>query len=279
MIHRISTSQVINPHTEINFRFHNTVSEAEFPQVHDFYEFSLMRKGRMAMTVGHATCTVTSGALILLRPGDVHSKKDLGGSQFINLAFPTRIVQDLFHYLGQEEELDWLLKTDTPLHVQLSPGEALLLQSRMESLLLLPSEEPRHVRAELRCLLLNCIATWFIPLARKQSAPACPRWFSALLEGLENPANLSRGMPYLVEASQRSPEHLIRTFQKYLSMTPNTYINAKRLNYATNLLLHSDHSILDIAYESGFQSESTFFHNFQKEYGVSPGKFRKQHCR
>lgn len=279
MIRRVSTSQVIDPHTEISFRFHRTVSEGDFPQVHDFYEFSLMLKGRMALTIGSATSVVTSGALILLRPGDVHSKKDLGDTQFINLAFPTGIVQDLFHYLGQEDELDWLLKTDKSLHVQLSPGETLLLQSRMESLLLLPSAQPRHARAELRHLLLDCMATWFIPMAREEGTSACPRWFSALLEGLENPANLARGMPYLIEISRRSPEHLIRTFQKYLSVTPSTYINAKRLNYATNLLLHSDHSILDIAYESGFQSESTFFHNFRKEYGISPGKFRRLNSR
>ena len=84
---------------------------------------------------------------------------------------------------------------------------------------------------------------------------------------------------YQIKAqTNRTPEHICRAFRKYLNMTPMTYINAKRLNYAANLLRHSDKEIIDIAYESGFQSVSHFYQLFKKEYQISPLMYRNQHC-
>ena len=73
-----------------------------------------------------------------------------------------------------------------------------------------------------------------------------------------------------------SREHLCRSFKKYLGVSPSAYLNAKRLNYAANLLLHSDQKVIDVAYASGFQSLSRFYHAFKKEFGVSPLQYRKQ---
>ena len=53
--------------------------------------------------------------------------------------------------------------------------------------------------------------------------------------------------------------------------------SAKRLNYAANLLIHTDMEIVDVIYESGFQSINYFYHLFKKEYGISPVKYKKIH--
>ena len=57
----------------------------------------------------------------------------------------------------------------------------------------------------------------------------------------------------------------------------SAYINGKRLNYAANLLIHTDMEIVDVIYESGFQSINYFYHLFKKEYGISPVKYKKIH--
>ena len=46
------------------------------------------------------------------------------------------------------------------------------------------------------------------------------------------------------------------------------------MDFAANLLIHSDMSLLDIAFETGYQNSSTFYHNFTKRFGLSPGKYR-----
>ena len=56
----------------------------------------------------------------------------------------------------------------------------------------------------------------------------------------------------------------------------NRYLNEARLDYACSLLLHSDHTILDICIRAGFDSQRTFNRVFQERYHMSPREYRKQ---
>lgn len=45
---------------------------------------------------------------------------------------------------------------------------------------------------------------------------------------------------------------------------------------ARGLLRQTQKSLLDIAAETGYQSEAAFSHNFRQAFGESPGRFRRQ---
>ena len=49
-VHQFNASQMINPDTEIHYRFHVFIVESDFPQVHDFFELSLSTAGQMLLT-------------------------------------------------------------------------------------------------------------------------------------------------------------------------------------------------------------------------------------
>lgn len=271
----INADSVFINRNESHYRFYTHVDPARYPQTHDFYEFTLMTAGTMELIVDGETYELSAGALALLRPGCVHTKRDVRDAQHINLAFPAATIEALFEFLDQREELRRLAAMRRVPIVQLSPGEAMLFQTKLKRLALLPNEDTRRVNATLRAILLNCMTEWFLPMLRQEAHGGYPDWFGDLLARLENPANLAQGMDYLVKSSGKTTEHICRCFRKYLGVSPNAYLNVKRLNYAANLLRHSDHNILDIAYEAGFSSESAFYHNFTSEYGMSPGKYRK----
>jgi len=57
---------------------------------------------------------------------------------------------------------------------------------------------------------------------------------------------------------------------------PATYIRLIRLNYAKKLLLQTDLSITEIAYQCGFSSQSLFSRTFTAQEGVSPSLFRRR---
>lgn len=273
MIQHVNTSELIDE-SETHYRFHMTIMESDFPQVHDFYELSLTTAGKIEVTVGQTVLIQERGALQLICPGIVHAKRNLGGGQYINLAFPRKTVHDLFSYLGLESELQWLLLQQSPLCTQINGSETAHLVEQMQALSMLPRNQPRQIRAALRRLLLNCMVSWFIPMTHVSENNSIPNWLKNLLKKLKDPVNLSGGIAFMLDESGVTPEHLCRTFRKYLGFTPQAYLNDQRLNYAANLLKHSDHSIIDIVYECGFQSESTFYHNFSRRYGVSPLKYR-----
>lgn len=73
-----------------------------------------------------------------------------------------------------------------------------------------------------------------------------------------------------------SQSSLSRVFSGTFHTNFNRYLNEARLDYACNLLLHSDHTILDICIRAGFDSQRTFNRVFQERYHMSPREYRKQ---
>lgn len=59
-------------------------------------------------------------------------------------------------------------------------------------------------------------------------------------------------------------------FKKYLRDTPITYTTKLRLRKSLSMLLGTERSIADIAYENGFGGASYYCEVFKKYYGISP---------
>ena len=72
-----------------------------------------------------------------------------------------------------------------------------------------------------------------------------------------------------------NPEYFSRLFKSITGKNIFEYINYVRINNAGQLLINSDLSILETAYESGFSSISYFNRSFYKIYGCTPSRYRK----
>ncbi len=73
-----------------------------------------------------------------------------------------------------------------------------------------------------------------------------------------------------------SVSHLNRLFRRHTGHSLNEYIRHYRVERAAELLLDSEQSILDIALAVGYQSASSLYESFRREFGVAPGEYRKQ---
>ncbi|MDI0268074.1 AraC family transcriptional regulator [Clostridioides difficile] len=67
-----------------------------------------------------------------------------------------------------------------------------------------------------------------------------------------------------------------REFKKYMNCTIFEYIINYRLVASSNLLISTNDSISDIAYQCGFGSTSYFIEKFKMKTGVSPSIYRRQ---
>lgn len=275
MLHIMNAESWIDPLSEMRYQFHRTIDTAFYPQVHDFYELSLVIEGKLNMTVDNWKQDIRRGTLLLLRPGDVHSRAPAGESIYINIAFPSKLIKDMFVYLDKPVGEGLITEAEGPLIVSLSAAEITLLQTRLERLNLIPVNKPEEVCTQLRLLMLDVVMQHILPLVERGSEMSCPVWLGALAKKLEDPENFSCTLGELSEMSGRTKEHLCRSFRKYFGVAPTEYINAKRLNYAANLLLHSDMKVVDVAFASGFQSLSRFYHAFREEFGTSPLDYRQ----
>ncbi len=69
--------------------------------------------------------------------------------------------------------------------------------------------------------------------------------------------------------------YLSKVFSDKINVSFNDYLNGIRACQARNMLLNTNNSITQIAYDCGFQSIRTFNRVFQKVYNVSPRAIRK----
>ena len=68
---------------------------------------------------------------------------------------------------------------------------------------------------------------------------------------------------------------LSRIFRNDVGIGFVTYVNAKRVEYAKELLLTTKESVHDIAVKSGFDNDNNFFKVFKANTGMSPTTFRE----
>ena len=94
-----------------------------------------------------------------------------------------------------------------------------------------------------------------------QTVVSCPEdeWNIEKMTAL---ANLSRAQ-------------LMRLFKQQTGISPHAFVNLIRLRQAAVLLRQTADSVLSIALNVGFQSETHFGKAFKKQYGISPGQYRK----
>ena len=75
------------------------------------------------------------------------------------------------------------------------------------------------------------------------------------------------------------PDHVSQTINTKYGRSFNMIIMERRLQHAEHLLSSPENagrSVIDIAFESGFNSKSNFNISFKKVYGMTPSRFRKQ---
>lgn len=73
-----------------------------------------------------------------------------------------------------------------------------------------------------------------------------------------------------------SPVHLQRLFHNAFDMTIAEYVRYRKLQKALAFLYDTDRKVCDIAYDVGFEHESSFIRSFKREFGVTPHEARKQ---
>ena len=79
----------------------------------------------------------------------------------------------------------------------------------------------------------------------------------------------------IAAAVQISPNHLHVVFKRETGVTPFAYVLKKRIVHAQRLIVTGEMSMLEIALESGFCSQSHFNKAFRAATGVTPVQYRK----
>ncbi len=78
------------------------------------------------------------------------------------------------------------------------------------------------------------------------------------------------------QAAYLSPWHFHRVFEAVLGLTVTEYIRERKLTTAAYALVESDARIIDIALQSGYESQEAFSRAFKRRFGTAPGAYRER---
>jgi AraC family transcriptional regulator len=90
-------------------------------------------------------------------------------------------------------------------------------------------------------------------------------------KGIKDGINLNT----LADKYALSERHLRRLFKFAFKQTLAGYIRSRKLAVSLGDLLKTDFTILDIALDYGFEYEQSYRRAFKREFGITPGEYRK----
>ena len=109
-------------------------------------------------------------------------------------------------------------------------------------------------------------------------APFLSRFEALLHERIHNADLADSGVPtvgYFAEQLHLSPNYLSEMLRSLTGKSTQDHIHFELLEKAKSLLLSSEHSISEIAFQLGFSYPQYFSRLFKRKLGKTPGEFRK----
>lgn len=80
----------------------------------------------------------------------------------------------------------------------------------------------------------------------------------------------------LADSVHVSEDYLTRIFHKETGLSPWEYLTQYRLYLASQMLLHTNATVYEVAEKCGFQDQAYFCRVFKKKHGIPPGKYRSR---
>ncbi len=101
-----------------------------------------------------------------------------------------------------------------------------------------------------------------------------PNYLKVLLEYLNVNFKRQVSLNELSIVAKKSPSQILRTFKKYMGISPHLYLINLKIVEAKKLL-SEENSVAQVAYELGFTDQSHFHRFFKKFNHTTPAAFKK----
>lgn len=236
-----------------NFRF---VAHA-----HHHLELYICIEGRCAVSCNFRSAVLTPGQAMIAFSNDVHAYMDTEvGKGILVIVDPSLAPKFVSSQKGVQYQSF------------MTEGDPRLVESAQQLLAEYHGDRSMDVMIGYIYVILGT-AVKKLPVADRTST-VDSRHFSAILKYISENYTQKLSLTSISEQFGISACHLSRTFSQKLSCTFLKYLHSLRVEHAKNLLTHSDMSILEIAFESGFSDPRTFNRVFREREKMSPGEYR-----
>jgi len=240
---------------------------------HEYYEIECVLEGKGEHYINENIYELNPGDIFLITPNDLHKviQYEISTLKVINIKFN--------EYMIFPELLDYIYGENLPITASLIEtdfNDVLLMCNKMTYIKahdkILDNIFIKSLLSQLIVLILINMKNNHTSYINKKNSlpPNLKKVITYIKFNFKNNITLDDITKQLYLSKNYCSEY----FRKYIGMSFIKYLNKIRLNYAAKLLIMSDMEIIEICYESGFSSVSTFYKNFKQYYKVSPKIYR-----
>ena len=266
--------------------------DAQRAHVHEFMEIVIVKSGTAVHRMRSGSCPITTGSVLLVRPGQWHAYDDPRDLQIWNLYIPYKTLAVELTALRSHPVLAAFTSARVTAAGALAPGppgqarghdgvgvptfEVGTIEPYLAELAQ-PSHPAGRSLSRLGHLLvvLDALAPAFRSLKPGQNvAPTHPAVIAAteLLDSEpENPWSLAD----LAERVHVSTAYLCRLFTRELGISPLHYLERHRLELTAQLLMEGGMSMSQISSTAGWSDSNYMTRRFRAAHGMSPTRYRE----
>jgi AraC family cel operon transcriptional repressor len=260
------------PHSEYHYGVLQLEPDKGFlKHDHDFAEVMLVESGSAKHKINGKNTETRAGSLFFIRPSDKHSlQAGKVGIKYHNCAFPMEYCLEMETKYFSGESGYFKRNEKSPYFQQLINEQFLQTVTLMHNLAGHP-----HSRFVLDHFLITLYEIIRKSYQNTLSA-RMPDWLNRVCTEIQQPEMLARGVDAFFSLACRSREHTSRELKRFTGKTPTEFINELRLEIAGKLLCITSQSIIEVAYNCGFENLSWFHRCFRLKYGVTPLQYRRK---
>ncbi|MFS0661123.1 AraC family transcriptional regulator [Niallia alba] len=138
------------------------------------------------------------------------------------------------------------------------------------------NSDPSEIKFLTNILFQRMILELFHSLASEKSAKGI-RYINKAITFIQNNLEDDLSIPKIAGEVGINKSYLHQLFKDYTSYSIGEFLSKKRLERACFLLINSNKSITEIAFQAGFNSRQYFSNTFEKNLSISPRDYRKLH--
>jgi AraC-like DNA-binding protein len=260
----------------------NRLEEGFRAHRHDFLEFSYVVNGSGSESINDISHPMVPGTFTFVQPYQVHELFTDPGSTLV--LYNCEFSMDLLMEPGQDDGLARLINDMRPL-----PAYAQFEEQELEQMGLLIEDMFREYngdarwRRELLKIRLKEILVRFDRFRLKgitgqgdvcHSPKASPSVWP-IIHYIHHNYQEELTLSYLADLFAMSVSRISEVIKHATGQTFVHFLHDMRLRHACSLLVSTDMSVMEIAYEVGYGSYKTFSRTFHESKGITPKDYRK----
>ena len=242
------------------------------PHTHQYHELCFVVKGAGVYNIDAVEYSMNVGNVFLLPRGIAHGERGMDGA-------PYELRFIMVEHIGERaHELDARLFS-RPRRMECDDAAMHALWDRLvEELIEHEDGYLAVVEAYLRQIYVRLLRGMYRQTEEKsrKQHPAHAELPEKIRRMMEIDGEMDVTAEALAERLHYHPKYLSALIRGQTGMTLFEFLTHVRLENACDLLIRTNHTVLDITELCGFHNASHFFRAFKAAYGVTPARYRKR---